>query len=157
MPTSTYIALATITLSSNDTEIAFASIPNTYRDLVIVGNYQLSNGGVLVQRINGSSANLARQRTGGLASPAGPYSDYNADDNLGEWNSGDGWNSIIINLMDYSTTDRQKTFLMRNNGLSRIWMYMLYWSGTAAVTSYAIGTNQNFLPGTTFSMYGIVS
>ena len=156
MPTPTYIALATITLSSTDTEIQFASIPNTYRDLVIVGNYQLSNAGVLTQKVNGVSGSVARQRAGGLVS-LGPYTDYGADDNLGEWNSGDGWNSIIIHLMDYAVTGRQKTFLMRNSGLARVWMYMLNWTGTAAVTSYAIVTNQNFAVGTTFSMYGIVS
>jgi len=156
VPTTTYIALATITLTQNDAAIAFASIPNTYRDLVLVGRYQLSAGGVLVHQFNGSSQSLSRQRLGGLAS-LGVYADTNSDDNIGEWNSGDDWNSIIINIMDYSVTDKHKTGLMRNDGVARTWMYAFRWASTSAVTSYTLSTNQNFISGSTFTLYGIVS
>ncbi len=37
MPTPTYIALATITLNADASQVVFSSIPNTYRDLVIQG------------------------------------------------------------------------------------------------------------------------
>lgn len=154
MPTSTYTALATITLTSNDAEIAFASIPNTYRDLVLVGYYQLTGGGVLVHKFNGSNQSLDRLRAGALAS-LNVYADYGSDDNIGEWNSGDSWNSIIINIFDYAQTNKHKTGLMRNDGVTRNWMYSFRWASTNAVTSYSLATNQNFISGSMFTLYGI--
>ena len=156
MSTPTYIALATISLTSSTSNITFGSIPNTYRDLVLVGYYQLDGSGVLVHRFNGSNANLDRLRAGALAS-LNVYADYGSDDNIGEWNSGDSWNSVIINIFDYPTTDKHKTGLMRNDGVLRTWMYSFRWADTAAVTSYSIATNKAFISGTRFTLYGIAS
>jgi hypothetical protein len=156
MPTPTYIALATITLTQNDSTIQFASIPNTYRDLVLVGRYQLSNAGVLTHAFNGNSQGIDRLRAGALAT-LNVYTDYGSDDNIGEWNNGDDWASVIINLMDYSATDKHKTGLMRNDGVVRNWMYVFRWNSTSAITSYALSTNQSFISGSRFTLYGIVS
>jgi hypothetical protein len=156
MPTSTYIALATVTLTGNDSDIVFASIPGTYRDLVLVGSYSLSAGGVLVHRFNGSSSSLSRIRMSGGASPA-TFCDFGSDDNIGEYATSDGRATIIINIIDYSATNKHKAVLCRSAAIDRNMAYASRWESTAAITSYTLATNQAFTSGSTFTLYGIAS
>lgn len=150
MPTTTYIALATITLTGNDSEIIFSNIPNTYRHLVVTGHFNCSGGSVINSRINGSNANLARVRIIGFGSV--PYTDYAGDPLIAEYS---GWSNFVINIMDYSATDKNKILLSRTNNTDRVQAIGSSWASTTAINSYGLIPNGSFISGSTFSLYGI--
>lgn len=151
MPTSTYVALATITLTGSDSEIVFSNIPNTYRHLVVTGHFNTSGGSVINSKINGSSANLARVRIIGFGTS--PIPDYGGDALIAEYS---GWSNFIINIMDYSATDKNKILLSRTNSTDRVQAIGSSWASTTAINSYGLTPNGSFLTGSTFSLYGIV-
>jgi hypothetical protein len=154
MPKATYVALANITLSATDSEIQFASIPNTYRDLVLVAHISLTQTGVFESRVNGSAAGITYVRMMGAVT-LGPYSDAGTDPNIGEWYANDEHMPFTLHIMDYASTDKHKTFLSRSNGLSRVMAYAQVWPSTSPITSYSILTNRLFSIGSRFSLYGI--
>ncbi len=57
MPTATYIALANLTLTGTDAEVSFASIPATFRDLVVITNVDGSTQTEMFVRLNGDTGN----------------------------------------------------------------------------------------------------
>lgn len=157
MPTNTYTALATLTLTSTDSEISFASIPATYRDLVLICSATASSGQDIVIKLNGDASNYSRVYAYGSGSGSGASG---AD-------SSNGWGVVrtsasntVLQIMDYSATDKHKTVLSRLNGASDYGTAMIAgrWASTAAVNavsaSVASGT---FSAGSTFSLYGIAS
>lgn len=157
MPTPTYKALATKTLTGTATSVTFSSIPGTYRDLILVVNGAASTQDNATLTFNGDttsanysymtmrgdgSAVTAATGTGGLVST---------------FTTGRFVTSVQI--MDYSATDKHKTRLSRDDIASfhaRAWVSR--WANTAAVTSmvYSAATG-NFSIGTTFSLYGVIS
>ena len=161
--TTTYIALATTTLSSATSTVTFSSIPATYRDLIIVvGNAQSASGNPgLVARFNGdTNSNYSYVRMTGNGSTTGSAS---ATDTFAVLAAAFGLSTsqiatTITQIMDYSATDKHKTYLSRSSradagveaGAGR-------WANTNAITSVAVflGGSLNFAAGTTFSLYGV--
>jgi hypothetical protein len=155
MPTPTYIALANTTLLSNTGTVTFSNIPNTYRDLVAVINVvgltgsPTARGGYMT--INSSGGNAVYMESGlssGTTELVMPFSTNHG--------------TFIINIMDYSATDKHKTILARASTASiSVWSIAGRYASTSAVTSIAfIGpddTSDQFLSGSTFALYGIVS
>lgn len=157
-PIETYIALAEIQLTSTTASVTFSSIPQSYRDLVLVGEYAPSANGVLELSYNGSKLNLSRERLFG-GSVLGAYADVASDANIGEYKTTDIRNSIIIEIFEYSTTDKNKTTLARSSGLDRAMIYSQTRANTEAVTSLTLNTSGSavFNVGSTFKLYGIAS
>lgn len=153
-PVNTYIPIGSITLTSSSSSITFSSIPSSYRDLVLAGEFDPSANGVLQLAYNGSTSSIRRVRLFGGAA-LGAYADLADDANIGEFNTSDIRNSIIIQVMEYSATDKTKTTISRSNGLNRTMMYAQKWSNTDAVTSLTLETNQAFLSGSSFKLFGI--
>lgn len=157
--TATYIALATITLTSTDSEIVFSSIPATYRDLVLV--YTGTNATGLAGfrlRLNGdttsvySTVNMNGDNNGNANSSA----QTETSANLGV--SSTGQSSNIVQIFDYAQTNKQKTMLARGNSMSPSFVRASAgrWANTAAVTSVTVSTfAYDFNSGSTFSLYGI--
>ena len=157
MPTPTYTSLANITLGSSASSVTFSSIPATYRDLVLVvngagstpenatltfnGDTTAGNYSWVSMRGDGSSATSATS-TGALVNT------YTTDRF-----------TAIIQVMDYSATDKHKTRLSRDDIASyhaRAWASR--WANTAAVTSMVYGAaGGTFNSGTTLALYGIAS
>lgn len=163
MPTPTYTPLANITLGSAAASIVFGSIPNTYRDLVIVfvgaGSAQLAGR----LRLNGDSGqNYQFQRMSGSGSSAGGSSNVNqvwafvSNTALAQTTTSLQMN---INIMDYSATDKHKTVISRaDNAANGTEAFVNRWGNTAAVTSVTILTSTgNWAAGTTAAIYGIVA
>jgi hypothetical protein len=152
MPTPTYTPLATVTLGSSASSVTFSSIPATYRDLILVIRGSL-NAGVGSIRFNGDSgANYTRVGMYGDGSSAVSYSGTSAE----------VFNNPITSIMqifDYSATDKHKTYLDRDAVPSFAAIAMAgRWANTAAITTVAvIGTGGTFDSGTTFNLYGIAS
>jgi len=153
MPTATYIALANTTLTGSVSGVTFSSIPATYRDLVLVINgTSNSDNRAFYIRFNGTSPDvdtaMVYTSNNTSATDAGLYfvtdtTQFNA----------------IINVMDYSATDKHKTVLFRTNrNAATVMMSAGRWASTNAVTSMTIDRSGFTLQsGTTLALYGIIS
>ncbi len=155
MPTATYVALANFNAAGSETSVTFSNIPNTYRDLVIQGNViGNSSNGVLNMELNGDTANRNSLRM--YANP-GTGIDTSSE-GLASATIGTNVGTLLVQILDYSATNKHKTTLIQSNdpgvivsaGVAR-------WSSTSAVTSVKITSNRTFQSGMTLSLYGIVS
>jgi hypothetical protein len=168
MPTATYVALANVTLSSTDTEVSFASIPNSYRDLVLVCQMNGTNsaGGLSFRlRFNADDGNNYNDVVVGAALGAGAFSNNVVNGGhlrLG-YNNINGTSTMvsIAHIMDYAVTDKQKLVLTRETGVdnsNRTGAYIGRWASTSAITTVRVSPDANSLAiGSTFALYGIVS
>jgi hypothetical protein len=166
MPTNTYTPLATVTLSGSDSEIVFASIPNTYRDLILVIQAKSATGNPAVTaRFNSdNTANYPYVRMTGSGSGSGGSAIITTDTFLniaaafGINTSGNG--HIIAQIMDYSATDKHKTVLVRNGdaGLG-VEAIAGRWANTNAINTIALANTSSisFASGSTFSLYGVIA
>ena len=164
MPTNTYTALATLTLTGTDSEVVFTSIPASYRDLVLVVDQKIDTGETEV-RFNtddGSNYSTVTMRGGADSSY---YSTTYTTTGLRPQNSAGGTNGLFqLQIMDYSATDKQKITLLRSgNGSSSattsVQAHAVRWANTSAInrircTAIGGGTYQ---VGSTFSLWGIAS
>jgi hypothetical protein len=160
-----YIALATITLTGTDSEILFSSIPTSVngvalRDLVIVGQGTGTGNAVSsIIRFNGDTGNnYSEVAMYGLNS--GSAASYGAA-NIG-FNQGLFFRSTpgvyIMHLMDYSATNKNKTFLSRMDVSDYASFSMAgRYASNSAITSISLAQNGGpaFASGCTFSLFGI--
>ena len=154
------VALATTTLGSSASTVTFSSIPATYRDLRLVCSMSntVGNGALLVQVNTDTGANYNWVRMyGDGSSTASSSSSGSTSATVGNFGTGQSSNSI--DFLDYSATDKHKTWLSRTNDAGYIVSsYCARWANTAAITSIVIYPAGNaFSAGSTFSLYGIVS
>ena len=164
MPTNTYVALDTQTLTSTAATVTFSSIPQGYTDLVLIASPLVTSSAYdLVVRFNGDTAsnysNTILSGTGSSAISARlsnqtiMYLDYYGVINTTQTNR-------IINIMNYSNSTTYKTVLSRaNNAGSGTDAIVGLWRNTAAITSLVLiaQTGGTFAAGSTFSLYGIKS
>jgi hypothetical protein len=166
MPTPTYDLIASTTLAAATSEVVFGSIPQTYRDLILVYNlsYSTSVSRATIMRFNGDSgSNYSSVRMYGNGSTA--TSDLNpapAGTNgidAGFYN--DTLSLGIQQIMDYSATDKHKTVLGRHtaNGTGLVMAQAARWANTSALTSIILfpDDSRSFASGNTFSLYGVIS
>jgi hypothetical protein len=99
-----------------------------------------------------SGANYTRVGMYGDGSTAASYSGTSAE----VFNSP---MTSIMNIMDYSATDKHKTYLHRDsNAASLVIAQAGRWANTAAITTVAIiSPASTFDAGCTFALYGIAS
>ena len=156
MPTNTYTALATITLTGTDSEIIFGSIPASFRDLVLICSATASTGQDILIKLNTDASNFSRQYAYG----PGSGTNANADSSNGMGVVRTSASNSVIQFMDYSATDKQKTIISRLNGASDYGVAMIAgrWASTTAINSISayVGSG-TFSIGSTFSLYGIAS
>jgi hypothetical protein len=161
MPTATYIALANTTLSSTATSITFSSIPATYRDLVLVIAGTTDATRTTGVRFNSDTgSNYSYVEMNGTGSAAESSSGTLSFALAGRMTTSQS--TTIVQVMDYSATDKHKTVLSRGgSSADLVRASASRWANTAAITSVYIATldiNVNaFQSGTTFSLFGIVS
>lgn len=160
MPTATYIALANTTLTSATGTVTFSSIPATYRDLVIIANVPSLSGNVTTRdgylTLNGSGGTSVYMYGAGSGSGVSATS---SDIHL-PFDNRHG--VYIVNIMDYSATDKHKTILTRTGtGQNATFAIAGRWASTNAVTSVGLvspdSATKTFAIGSTFALYGIVS
>ena len=164
MPTPTYTPLANITLGSNTQVVNFDSIPGIYRDLVLVVEAVASTGTIDGRiRLNadtGSNYSWQKMIGNGSAVSANVQSPDTAirisDTALGSTTQA---LTAIIQIMDYSATNKHKTVMSRaNNASTGVEAGAGRWANTAAVTRVRFYTTTNLLGiGSTLSLYGIVA
>jgi len=159
-PVSTYVPLATITLSSTDSEIVFSSIPATYRDLVLVYRGVAFENAVSARANADTGTNYSLVRMGGNGSTtfsSAPTTSFFPILYSGTPVTGMG----RLMIFDYSATDKHKTALTRGDGSDYSITEALAsrWANTDAIHSLTVytGLGVNFAIGSTFSLYGIAA
>jgi hypothetical protein len=156
MPTSTYDLIASNVLGSSAASVTFSSIPATYRDLVLVFTGTLSSlqDIELIPNATNSTGSRVFMYGDGSSTSSGTSSTLTCGyhgTNLG---------TTILQIFDYSATDKHKTMLFRSNdagvGLSG---QAQRWANTSAITSLELNPTGavNFSSGCSFYLYGIVS
>jgi hypothetical protein len=154
MATPTYTALATTTLSGGETEVTFSSIPNTFRDVVLVIAGSSSTASGLTAKINGSTADMQTvyMYADGSNDASGAAGNVSV---IGQIDSGGGVSTT--HFLDYSATNKHKTFLTRGSRAGGIVIaYANRWGQTAAINSIAMTMQAGSLnSGTVISLYGI--
>jgi hypothetical protein len=163
---STYTPISAVTLSANTTTVTFSGIPQTYTDLVLVAQAKSD--------ITGSSYNNYRIQFNGDTTSL--YSDtFLTGSGTSATSTRDSNQTVIyagilpqtsasaevsiFHFMNYSNTTTNKTVLCRGNmgGTSGgVNATVGLWRSTAAITRIdVLIPTQNFLTGSTFTLYGI--
>ena len=164
MPTPTYLPIATYTLPSTTTSITFNSIPQTYRDLVIISNSQNATGSSMGFRIrvNGDTgSNYVAMTLFGGSSPATAFSGTADHAYVNATGTGaNRFSNFQFDILDYSATDKHKNLLKLSHYFGAIPFVEssnFRWTNTAAITSFTIYTSiaSAFNVGSTVSIYGI--
>ena len=157
MPTPTYTALANITLSSSASSVSFSSIPASLRDLILVISGGPTTSSDLLVKVNSDSgSNYSRIYAIGNGTAASSASDSTGG--FGAFIAGTN-NTIILQFMDYSATDKHKTVLSRFDS-TELYAGMIAgrWANTAAITTIDLTVpSTTFVSNSTFSLYGVIS
>jgi hypothetical protein len=158
---STYEPIATTTLGSNQSSITFGSggtLPQTYTDLVIIGNLTGTAGSqVVFVRYNGDSgSNYSKTYLLGNGSSAFSGGNSNETEAVG----GDIYTTLTTNIhqiFNYSSTNTYKTQIVRsNNAGQRVGAWINLWRNNNAITSIVLSPSSGlFVTGSTFTLYGI--
>jgi len=160
LPTTTYTPLANITVTSNTSNVSFNNIPNTYRDLIVIYSYRSTGDASLLGQLNSDSGSnypqIWLQNSGSST----------RSENLTRTGYEAGYNSTSgvtffgqLAIMDYSTTDKHKTAVLRaaSQTPDEIIARVMRWANTAAVTSLRFACTGQIAAGSTFSLYGVVA
>lgn len=173
---STYVKVASTTLTATTSSITFANIPQGYTDLrvVVSGNqYTSASYGDHVMRYNSDSGSnysnygMYSNTTQG-SSPVGNFYNTNTTSlTLGkmvDFNAGSNtWVShTAVDILSYSNTTAYKTCLVSNSMIqsgdySFVGRFVNTWRNTGAITAISIHaiTDPPFNVGVTVNIYGI--
>jgi hypothetical protein len=164
MPTSTYIPIAHITLSSNVSMISFTGITQSYRDLVLTSSMRVATSGVdaglAFNSSSTSGSEHSRLYAAGSASSAFTGSNYGLGAALFSYPDNVTQTDDVVHIMDYTATDKHKSWVchssLPNNAVVK---YGGRWANMSAITAiYIINTGgTTFTAGSTFALYGIVA
>ena len=160
MATPTYTLIDSVTLGSSASTVTFTNISPTGKgDLVLVINCQGNNSRVEghINSDTGTNYSYVNMQAAGTAAES-----YN-DTGLNYFHAGlirGSTKSLnIVNIMDFSATDKHTTILSReNNAAYRVFVRSMRWANTAAVTSLTLSpAAYAFDSGSTFHLYQLVS
>lgn len=170
MPTTTYTPLANITLSSAAASVTFSSISQAYRDLILVANVRSTRGSggdypeFEINADTGANYNFVQMWGDG----SNPYSasGTNRSSTGTEFmtiptaaSAANTYATIVMNIMDYSATDKHKTILIAGDTpvfdtLRASWR----WASTSAITQFKLHMNfASYEVGSTFSLFGVAA
>lgn len=159
MGTPTYQPIANITLSSNAPSVTFSGITQSYRDLVLIINGKQTAAENLTVRFNSDfGSNYPLIRMFGYSGGTGTSTATETSLYVGGLNTSTQTN-IIINIMDYSATDKHKTCLVTQDIGGDTAMRMAdRWANNAGVSTISCTTSSgNIASGSTFALYGILA
>lgn len=158
MPTPTYDLIASNVLTSSASSVTFSSISGSYRDLILICEVLGSGGNVnLLLTFNSDTGNNYSTVTmvgDGTVTESTSFTQGNIP-GIGGTTTSRGL--TIYQIMDYATTDKHKTTLLRwNRSDLSVSARASRWANTAAITSVtATTTANNYAIGSTFYLYGI--
>lgn len=157
---STYTPLASVTASGVTTVLVMSSIPNTYTDLVLIGQYPKAGAGSARINVNSDSTSTYSQT---ILYGNGSSASSGAETNQTKFflmdylsSSTTTPNMCITQFMNYSNTTTYKTFIDRSGAADKGTVASAgLWRNTAAINRIDISDASNFSAGTTFTLYGI--
>lgn len=165
MPTNTYVALATQTVTgSSVADVTFSSIPSTYTDLILVVDALCSAGSnstFLLQFNSDAGNSYSRTFVYGDGSTAVSGRDSSQSNGMALL-SIDPTNRIsnIVQIFNYANTTTNKTAISRIDASSNVSAAVVgLWRSTAAINSIKIFNTvpRNISVGSTFTIYGIAN
>jgi hypothetical protein len=161
MATPTYTLIDSEVLASDAASVTFSSIPADYRDLVLVFNGSTTFIGIGIFQLvlnSDTGDNYKYVHMVGDGSSANSDSGSNNQANIGTTKNTSN-NLSVVQIMDYSATDKHKTMLIRSDIAEvNTRAKAIRWASTSAVTSIVAKTNAtSFATGSSFHLYGIVS
>lgn len=172
----TFVLIGTV--SGSATSLTFSSIPQTYKDLVVIGNCCSAFNGDSVNsplRINGLSTSIYNYMAlRGTAASVLNTSSVNADGagNDAMYFFNNAWSDttlpsqVVARFFDYTNTTRNKTILIRSNvnggtfSSSVVNGTQVGTVGTTnAITSitFTSSSGTNWTSTTSFNLYGLAS
>lgn len=155
MATDAYVALYSTTLAASVSSVNISGIPTSgYRDLVIVINATANAGYNVPVAFNDdtTATNYPSVYVGGdgTSASSGTLNNYIAGVYTGNLST------TTINIMDYSATDKHKSWVSRLSVSSNASSLIAgRWANTAAITSIAFTLPGTWSAGSTFTLYGI--
>lgn len=156
MGTPTYIPLATITLGSSQQNVTFASIPGSFRDLVLTvqgGASQNSYCGIQFNGDTGSNYTFVDTAYEGSVFSTSGTTTWIPQRFTGTANS-----FAVYQIMDYAQNNSHKTVLVRN-GRAADFVYMAAgrWANTSTINQIVVDveSTRTWNAGTIFSLYAI--
>lgn len=162
-----YIALANVTLGTTTAAVTFSSISQSYRDLrVVFMGTTTSLANVLFQFNGDGTATYSKVAMAGRSASSTPTSQANTSSSA-HFNFLTATNSSILSsatldIFDYSSTDKHKSYLARNSSqegdgtFSGTEAIAGRWANTAAITTmYFLPGAGSFAAGTTIALYGV--
>lgn len=169
MATTTYVPIATTTLTSATTTVTFSSIPSTYTDLRFVCSYKLATSATSTNsfvRVNGDTgSNYSYTYMIGTGSST-PSSRVSNDTNMGVTVDITSSSPVYIwDFMNYSNTTTYKTTLLRQSAANQVAANVYLWRNTDAINQISFtaadnlgsGSPDQFDTGSTFTLYGIAN
>ena len=158
MPKKTYTQINSVTLAAASASVTFASIPQNFRDLILVYNgFNGSSTGGMLLRLNGDSGNnyndIFMSQSGNTPSSSLQSNTNNANIFFGTTVITMG----VAQFMDYSATDKHKVVLTRDgaNG-TNVRATATRWANTAAINQIqVIRTDTTISTGSILTLYGI--
>lgn len=151
MATNTFKPLATLTLSSTDAEVVFTSIPNIYKDLVIVFDATSTGDENLAIKINNSTSDFSN-----VQMTSAPTETVGTTYNMGRV-AGSNPTMGSLEFMDYAATDRHKYFFLRTDYSAEHRHLVARWAQNAAISQISLSmfNGFSFSAGSTFSLFGV--
>jgi len=168
MATPTYELIETTTLTASASSVSFTSITQDYRDLVLVFEMTPPGSGNLSAQLkinNDTGSNYSYVTAVGRDTASGTVVESDSGTlsfgivQFGAFARDTDGALTAVQIMDYSATDKHKSWLSRSNGVApegAVEMIAGRWANTSAITSLEL-TASDFQSGSTFSLYGIAS
>ena len=158
MATPTYTLIDSVTLGSSASSVTFSSISQDYGDLVLAFNVKTTWARLWPIYFNSDTTDSNYSRVFMRGDGSGTSSQASNNSTFYVSNSTEGQN--VMQIMDYSATDKHKTVLNRGNQPSSyVYAFAGRWANTSAITSITLDTgypvDSPFLAGSTFFLYGI--
>lgn len=160
---STNVPIASVTLSSAESSITFADIPQTYTDLVLISNIKGDTGNVgLNYQFNSDTASNYSTTIlagNGTSISSDRYSSQTSAFFTSNYGAGtNDWVTVTSNIQNYSNSTTCKTILSRwSKATGQSTAAVALWRKTPeAISNIKISSiGVNFISGSTFSLYGI--
>jgi len=156
-------ALSKITLQEASSTVTFSGIPDTYRDLILVCNLFYNSGSDTYSRfeLNGDTT-TANYKGVYMDTYGGGASGGSTNSNLLEYHQSVSSTTPVhatFQLFDYSATDKHKTAIIRFGAATTMTgAYASRWENNAAVGNLKlVGSVANYLPGSTFALFGRIA
>jgi len=162
---STYTPIATTTLGSNQASVTFSGISGSYTDLIIWTNAANTAGNAAIKVQVGNSSidtgsNYSTTYLYGNGSTATSGRTTSATSMIAARTASTLTANGYITLQNYSNTTTYKTMLSRGNAANEMAVaYVGLWRSTSAINIITLTDENanNFISGSTFTLYGIAA